>query len=275
LAGEQLNHKAKWALTIVLVAAVACSAFFVGLQIQPNPQSSTGKDTLYQLTPYNTFTTGKYAGVMPYSELEKHGDFGIGTFDGLDGEMMALNGEFYQIPSTGIPRKAEPTQTAPYATITYFQTDRTFTVSGLNYTQLKSYLDGQLGTSSDVIYGIKVSGSFDWAQTRSPQKQSEPYPNITEALKTQAVFTLSEVSGSAVGFWFPASMSGVDYADYHMHFITDRLDPEHLMAASQDWSAACVVLLAVRAADGQFFCGFVPKPEEHNEPLSPVSKGKS
>jgi acetolactate decarboxylase len=216
-----MNTKAKWAFTVALIAVVGFSAFYVGWQTQPDTNITADKDALYQLTPYNTFITGKYAGVIPYSELETHGDFGIGTFDGLDGEMIAVNGEFYQIPSTGIPRKADPAQTAPYATITYFQTDRTFTVSGLNYTQLKTYLDGQLGTSGDVIYGIKVSGSFDWAQTRSPQKQSTPYQNITEALKTQSVFNLTDVSASAVGFWFPSSMSGIDYAGYHIHFITD------------------------------------------------------
>jgi acetolactate decarboxylase len=216
-----MNSKGKYALTAVLIIVVAFSAFYAGWQTQPNPTATTGSDTLYQLTPYNTFITGKYAGVMPYSELEKHGDFGTGTFDGLDGEMVAVNGEFYQIPSTGVPRRAEPTQTAPYATINFFHADRTFTVSSLNYTQLKSYLDGQLGMSSDVIYGVKVVGSFDWAQTRSPQKQSEPYLNITEALKTQSVFNLSNVSATAVGYWFPSSMNGIDYAGYHIHFITD------------------------------------------------------
>ena len=216
-----MNSKGKYALTAILIVIVACSAFYVGLQTQQNPSATTDKDALYQLTPYDTFITGKYGGVMPYSELEKHGDFGIGTFDGLDGEMIALNDEFYQIPSTGIPRRAETTQTAPYATITYFQVDRTFTVSNLNYTQLKTYIDGQLGTSSDVIYGIKVIGTFEWAQTRSPQKQSEPYQNITKALETQSVFNLSDVSAIAVGFWFPPSMSGIDYAGYHLHFITD------------------------------------------------------
>lgn len=225
-----MNSKAKWALTAVLVVIVGLSAFYAGMQTQPNTSSATDRDALYQLTPYNTFITGKYAGVMPYSELEKHGDFGIGTFDGLDGEMVAFNGEFYQIPSSGIPRRAEPTQTVPYATIAYFHADRTFTVSGLNYTQLKTYLDGQLGTSGDIIYGIKVTGTFDWALTRSPQKQTEPYMNITEALKTQAVFNLSNVSATAAGFWFPSSMNGIDYAGYHIHFLTDdRTAGGHLL----------------------------------------------
>lgn len=213
--------KSKTVIALALIIVIACSAFFIGVQYQTDSGTPTDKDTLFQLAAFNTFSTGKYAGVMTFSELEKHGDFGIGTLDGLDGEMIAIDGEFYHIPSSGTPIRVEPTQTAPYATITYFEADRTYTVSGFNYTQLKSYLDGQLGTSEDVIYAIKISGTYDWAQTRSPQKQSEPYQNITEALKTQAVFNLSQFSGTAVGFWFPASMDGVDYAGYHLHLITD------------------------------------------------------
>jgi acetolactate decarboxylase len=217
-------------IALALIVVIACSAIFVGLQYQADSGTPNDKDTLFQLAAFNTFSTGKYAGVMPYSELEKHGDFGIGTLDGLDGEMIALNGEFYHIPSSGIPIRIEPTQTAPYATITYFEADRTYTVAGFNYTELKSYLDGQLGTSGDVIYAIKVSGTYDYAQTRSPEKQSEPYQNITQALKTQAIFNLSQFSGTAVGFWFPASMDGVDYAGYHLHLITDdRTSGGHLL----------------------------------------------
>ena len=212
--------KSKWLIASALIIVIACSAF---LQYQANSGSTSDRDTLFQLAAFNTFSTGQYAGVMPYSELEKHGDFGIGTFDGLDGEMIALDGVFYQIPSTGTPRKAELTQTTPYATITYFEADKTFTVADLNFTQLKTYLDSQIDTSKDVIYGIKVSGTFDWTQTRSPEKQTEPYQNITEALKTQAVFNLTDVQATAVGFWFPARMSGVDYAGYHVHFITDDM----------------------------------------------------
>ena len=74
---------------------------------------------------------------MTYSEIEQHGDFGIGTFDGLNGEMLAFDGVFYQIPSDGMPRVVDPTQTSPHATVTYFDADRSYTVSGLNYTGTK------------------------------------------------------------------------------------------------------------------------------------------
>ncbi len=223
-----LNTKILLALAVIIV--ISCSAIFVGLQYQADSVIPADKDTLFQLAAFNTFSTGKYAGLMPYNELEKHGDFGIGTLEGLDGEMIALDGEFYHIPSSGPPVKVEPTQTAPYATVTYFEADRTYNVAGFNYTQLKSYLDGQLDTSKDVIYAIKLSGTYEYAQTRSPQKQIEPYPNLTQALKTQAVFNLSQFAGTAVGFWFPASMDGVDYVGYHIHLITDdRTAGGHLL----------------------------------------------
>ena len=162
------------------------------------------RGALFQVTAFNTFSMGNYTGVMSYKELAKHGDFGIGTFDGLNGEMIALNGVFYQIPSDGILREVNDSMTAPYATVTYFHADQTFTVSNLNYTQLKAWIDDVL-PSQDAIYAIKVTGTFDYAQTRSPAKQTEPYPALADALKNQSVFNLSNVSATAAGFWFPAT----------------------------------------------------------------------
>ena len=108
----------------------------------------------------------------------------------------------------------------PYATVTYFEADKSLSVADVNFTQLKALIDLVL-PSIDAIYAIKVSGTYDYVQTRSPQKQTQPYPPLTDALKTQSVFTLGNVSATAVGFWFPSSMNGVDYAGYHLHLITD------------------------------------------------------
>ena len=132
--------KSKWLIASALIIVIACSALFVGLQYQTNSDDTPDKDTVFQLAAFNTFSTGKYDGVMPYSELEQHGDFGIGTFDGLNGEMIALDGVFYQIPSSGVPKEVEATQTSPHATVTYFEADKNFTVAGLNYSELKTYL---------------------------------------------------------------------------------------------------------------------------------------
>jgi acetolactate decarboxylase len=221
--------KSKWFIGLALIVVVICSAFYFVWQSQANEASTAKGKVLCQVAAFNTFSTGQYDGVMSYVDLEKYGDFGTGTFDGLDGEMIAFDGVYYQIPSSGIPRQVDPAQTAPYATVTYFKADKNFNVSGLTYIELQTYLNGQL-TSKDAIYAIKVSGTFDYAQTRSPQKQTQPYPNLIDALKTQSIFNLTDVTATAAGFWFPPSMDGVDYAGYHLHLITwDHSAGGHLL----------------------------------------------
>jgi len=205
----------------VLIVILAWSLFYCAWVNYTGQEYIGEQGAVFQLAPFNTFASGQYEGFMSYGELAKYGDFGFGTFEGLDGEMLAFDGVFYQIPSNGTPRVADESQLTPYAVVTFFDPNESFTVSGLTYSQLQKYLDNQLDVDSDVIYAIKISGIFDWANTRSPEKQSLPYPELTEALKTQSIFNLTSFSGTAVGFWFPPSMDGIDYAGYHIHLITD------------------------------------------------------
>lgn len=213
-----MNQESKLAATAALIFIVAVSAFYIGTQTNIIPPAQND-DVLFQIAAFNTFSAGKYTGFITYEDLERHGDFGIGTFDGLDGEMVALDGIFYQIPSTGVPKEADPTQTAPYATISYFHPTQTFEVSDINYAELQTFLDSKF--SDEAIYAIKVHGSYRSIEVRSPLKQSEPYPNITDALKGQALFNLTNTSATAVGFFFPISMDGIDYPGYHLHVVTN------------------------------------------------------
>lgn len=207
----------KWLVALTLIVIVCFAAFFAILQFQPTAKAD--KKTLYQVAAYNTFILGNYTGFVSFSELAKHGNFGLGTLNGL-GEMVELNGVFYQIGIDGKSVKIDPSETTPYATVTFFQADQTLQVSNLNYTQLKDSIT-QVLPNQDSIYAIKVSGYFDYAQTRSEPKQTQPYQNITIALQNQVLFNLTDVSGTAVGFWFPSNMNGVDLPGYHFHFITD------------------------------------------------------
>ena len=62
-----------------------------------------------------------YDGVISFEDLKKHGDFGIGTFDQLDGEMIAFDNEFYHLRSDGSAEKVEPEETTPFATVTFLK----------------------------------------------------------------------------------------------------------------------------------------------------------
>jgi acetolactate decarboxylase len=204
---------------LVLIAAVALVAvvLFAAFYELTRPEL----DTLYQVAPFNVFSAGNFEGDTTYAELAKYGDFGIGTLNGLNGEMIAINGKFYQIPTDGAPREIGPSEKTPYATVTFFNKDQTFQVANVNsYSQLTADINSTL-PDYNAIYAIRVHGFFNFAKTRSVPIQTKPYPTLTEAVKNQTVFTLNGVEGTLVGFYFPESMNGVDFEGYHLHFLTD------------------------------------------------------
>jgi hypothetical protein len=55
-----------------------------------NVESPEYQETLTQVSTIGALINRVYDGVISYGELKKYGDFGIGTFEGLDGEMVAL-----------------------------------------------------------------------------------------------------------------------------------------------------------------------------------------
>ena len=57
--------------------------------------------TLFQVSNSTALTQGIFDGAVTIRELKEHGDFGLGTFDGLDGEMIALEGVFYRADTEG------------------------------------------------------------------------------------------------------------------------------------------------------------------------------
>ena len=51
---------------------------------------------IYQTSLMSALISGVYEGQITMAELLKHGDFGLGTFNNLDGELVALNSKIYQ-----------------------------------------------------------------------------------------------------------------------------------------------------------------------------------
>ena len=56
---------------------------------------------LFQTSTLQALMAGVYDGNLTFQELARHGDFGLGTLDALDGEMIALDGVFYQARADG------------------------------------------------------------------------------------------------------------------------------------------------------------------------------
>jgi len=209
---KKLSSPFMASLLVIVLALPACSG------------RSKNRETLFQISTIGALTAGLYDGAITLDELSKHGDIGIGTFEGLDGEMLMLDGMFYQIKADGKAHQIKGQVKSPYSVLTFFDADLKETLpSGMNYAGLKTYLDGKLPTAN-IFYAFKIKGRFGYMKTRSVPAQRKPYPPLVEVTSHQPVFEFTDVRGTLVGFRYPAYASGLNVPGYHLHFLTDAAD---------------------------------------------------
>lgn len=187
-------------------------------------------DVIFQSSTINALLKGIYDGDVSFGELKRRGDFGIGTFNALDGEMVGLDGTFYQIKADGVAYPVEDSMKTPFAVVTFFDPDETVMLDTAdNYKQLETYLDSLL-PSQNIFYAIKIEGEFKYIKTRSVPGQQKPYPALVEVVKEQSIFEFHNIEGTIVGFRSPDYVQGINVPGYHMHFITrDRRAGGHLL----------------------------------------------
>jgi len=183
--------------------------------------STTQKNTITHLSTIDAILAGAYDGYVTLGDLTTYGDFGIGTFDRLDGEMILLDGKVFQVKADGKVYTPASTVKTPYASVVQFKKDITTKLpKGIDYSTLKNILAGK-ASNMNVFCAVKVNGRFTKMKTRSVPAQRKPYPPLTEVTKDQVVFHLKNVSGTIVGFRSPAYVKGIGVPGYHLHFISD------------------------------------------------------
>jgi len=214
-------------LLLVIPLALSCYGF---------SNNHKNSDVLYQTSTINTLLEGIYDGDITFRELKEHGDFGLGTVNHLDGEMLALDGIFYQIKSDGIAYQVDASSKTPFAVVTFFEPDQTFSIdTPLAFKELYSYLDSLLPTEN-IFYAIKLEGTFSYIKARSVPMQKKPYPPLIEAVKEQKIFEFHNAKGFIVGFRLPEYMKGINVPGYHLHFITeDRKAGGHLIECNIEY----------------------------------------
>ena len=187
-------------------------------------------DVLFQVSTIDALMQGVFDGFYSFNDLMARGDFGIGTFDALDGEMVALDGEYYQVRADGVAYPVQGDMTAPFAAVTRFEMDQTAALENAsNFTELARQIDRHL-PSPNAFYALRIDGTFPYVQTRSVPAQKRPYPRLVEAVENQSVFNFTNVTGSVVGIWSPDFVKGVNVPGYHLHFITeDRKAGGHIL----------------------------------------------
>jgi acetolactate decarboxylase len=209
-------------LCMLLLTLPGCSTQDTNSQYADNPIAQ--RETLSQVSTMEALMEGLYDGVITYGELERYGDFGIGTFDNLDGEMIGFDGIFYQVRTDGVAYEVSDNMTAPFADVTFFDADlRQDLPEHIDYEQLKEYIDSILPTVN-IFYAIKVEGTFSYLKTRSVPAQEKPYPPLNEVIQQQTTFIFNDIEGTMVGFRCPEFVTDINVPGYHLHFLNGNRD---------------------------------------------------
>jgi len=178
------------------------------------------RHTIYQVSTSGALVQGVYGGCVRVGDLLQHGDFGLGTFEGLDGEGILLDGCCWQACSDGKVRQAPADALAPFWVATRFQADHRETLSQVSsWADLTGRLDG-LRDSSNLFVAIRLRGVFDRIRYRVACK-AEPGVDLVSATNAQATFDLEQVAGTLVGFWTPSYARTINVPGYHLHLLSD------------------------------------------------------
>lgn len=185
--------------------------------------------TLFQVSTIGALVKGVFQGCVRAGDLKRHGDFGLGTFRDLDGEMVMLDGHCYQAVAKGKIHEAEDDWQLPFAVATRFTADRTERIENvIRFDDLTGRID-PLRPSQNVFVGLRIDGVYDFLNMRAICK-AKPGEDLVEATSHQSVFTSTDVEGTIVGFWTPTFARTLNVPGYHLHFISaDRKLGGHVL----------------------------------------------
>jgi acetolactate decarboxylase len=206
-------------LFILIVTILSCNN-----QDKKNDSTPLAKsDKIYQYSLFTALANKIYDGNLTVAEVKEKGDLGLGTYNGLNGEMIVLDGKVYQLLSDGTVRQPENSELVPFTVVTFFETDQTLELSqNSNYSELKTFIESKL-PSENLGYAFKIKSNFEYVKCGGAVKQKLPYTKtLSEAIVDRPVFEKENVTGTIVGFWFPEYIGKVNIAGFHLHFVSDN-----------------------------------------------------
>lgn len=211
---------------ITLITICACSA------CGQNPEPK--RDIIYQVATLQSLMAGNYDAYTTVGELRKHGDFGLGTFESIDGEMVVLDGTVYQARYDGSVKVAADSTGVPFGTVSYFDCDFQQSIGGASSMKdlqdtLNQIVD-QHGKNQIYIARIEVA-DCDSVIVRSETPQAKPWLPLAGVMKSsERQFIYTDITGTIVAVYFPSFFASQNTPGWHLHFISaDRCKAGHML----------------------------------------------
>ena len=187
---------------------------------------------MYQISTSSALVEGVDKGAVSSRMLLEHGDFGLGTFENFDGEMVIIDGAIYQVQGDGsVTHRGDDFQ-IPFAIVTRFQEDGDFESGVISCLKDLERACDPHRESGNLFYALRLEGHFEEIHARAVGGLA-PGTRLVDAAKAQSEFHFGNIEGTLVGFWSPEYSSSFNVPGYHFHFISkDRTKGGHVLECS-------------------------------------------
>ncbi|MCR5655558.1 MAG: acetolactate decarboxylase [Lachnospiraceae bacterium] len=203
------------------------------------------ENIMFQVSTLQALVLGYTRKVMTVEELLHHGTIGLGTFEGVGGEMIVADGHCYCATNDGSVTEAANDTGVPFAAVTKLSEGRKISLDNVpNIDEVKKRLD--LAIEEDFglnsMHVVRIDGSFRSVSARSEKEFKAHHVSLKEILdKSQKDFFFREAEGTLVCVYFPDYMDGINAAGWHLHFISkDRTKGGHVFDVDIKESTAVI-----------------------------------
>ena len=183
--------------------------------------SNNYSDEIFQYSSKNALINHDYIGNLTVAEIKKNGNFGVGTFNMVDGEMVISENNIYQVLPNGEVNNMSDDVKSPFVVTKFFEADTTFVISSVSLDSLKTMLNPILHNLS-TPFAIKITGKYKALKSRSVDKATDESVSLEEIIANQTIFDFANVEGKLIGFWYPEYFDGVNFTKYHLHALLNN-----------------------------------------------------
>ncbi len=192
-------------------------------EIENKNTSNTHSDNIFQYSTKNGLLANDYTGNLSIKKIKDNGNFGLGTFNMVDGEMVILNGNVYQVLTNGSVNNITSEKLSPFVVTKFFKADTTiYFPANIPLDSAKTLLE-PLVKNQTVPFAIKMISKFKILKSRSVDKVPNESVTLAEIVANQTEFNFKNVEGTVIGFWYPQYFDGVNFPGFHLHVLLDDL----------------------------------------------------
>lgn len=207
-----------------LVAVLSCiwGSNTIAQPAKKRHNAAPDQDFMYQYSIIDALMAGVFDGDLTIGQLKKKGDFGVGTFNRVDGELLIDKGHVYKISYDGSVKEVPDSDSTSAAFVKFFKADTVIHLSspGLTYEKVQEQIRHMLNPNG--IYALRISATFPTMTTRAEKPAVKPYTSLPEHLKyNQVVFELKNTQGICSGFLLPPYLARTNVPGFHLHYLAD------------------------------------------------------